>query len=247
VTRLINIADRESDIYEWFHVATREAGGPDLLIRANRSSQRKVEAEEEQRLLWAHLSALPLAGHIDLHIPGRGGRKARQAELEIRHAEIRLQPPKRMKAEPITQWAVHAFKPHPPEGSEAVEWLLLTTVPTLTLEDALERLSWYAARWNIEVYPHTLKSGYRIEDRRLGDADSLESCLAIDLVVAWRILYLTKLGGETPEVPCSPYFEEAEWKALYCYVNKTPTPPDEPPPLRRCHALRGQAGRLPRT
>jgi len=195
VTRLINIADRESDIYEWFHVATREAGGPDLLIRANRSSQRKVEAEEEQRLLWAHLSALPLAGHIDLHIPGRGGRKARQAELEIRHAEIRLQPPKRMKAEPITQWAVHAFKPHPPEGSEAVEWLLLTTVPTLD----------------------------------------------------WRILYLTKLGRETPEAPCSPFFEEAEWKALYCYVNKTPTPPDEPPPLGRCHALRGQAGRLPRT
>jgi hypothetical protein len=242
-TRLVNIADRESDIYELFQEATREAQGPDILIRANRSTQRKVEAEdEEHRLLWAHLPAQPLAGHLDLHIPGRGGRKARQAELEIRYAEVCLQPPKRMKAEPITLWAVHAFEPNPPADCEAVEWMLLTTVQTLTLKDALERLSWYAARWNIEVYHRTLKSGCRIEDRRLGDANSLEACLAIDLVVAWRIFYLTKLGRKTPEVPCSVFFEEAEWKALYCYVNKTPTPPEAPPPLgdaMRCVAKLG--------
>jgi hypothetical protein len=58
----------------------------------------------------------------------------------------------------------------------------------------LERLGWYAARWNIEVFHRTLKSGCRLEDRRLGDAASLQACLAIDLVVAWRVIHLTKLG-----------------------------------------------------
>ncbi|MEJ2389049.1 MAG: IS4 family transposase, partial [Chromatiaceae bacterium] len=82
-----------------------------------------------------------------------------------------------------------------PADSEPVEWLLLTTVPTRTLDEAIERLGWYAARWNIEVVHRTLKSGCRIEDRRLGDAESLEACLAIDRVVAWRVMHLTKLGG----------------------------------------------------
>jgi hypothetical protein len=38
-----------------------------------------------------------------------------------------------------------------------------------------------------------LKSGCRIEQRQLGQADRIEACLAIDLVVAWRIYYLTDL------------------------------------------------------
>ena len=57
-------------------------------------------------------------------------------------------------------------------------------------------------RWGIEVFHRTLKSGCRIEDRYLGTADRLEACLAIDLVVAWRIYLLTKQGRETPNIPC---------------------------------------------
>lgn len=60
----------------------------------------------------------------------------------------------------------------------------------------------------------------------------MEACLAIDLVVAWRIHHLTKLGRETPDVPCSIYFEEAEWKALTAFITKQPIPTDKPPTLR---------------
>jgi hypothetical protein len=109
--------------------------------------------------------------------------------------------------------------------------LLLTTVPTTSFEEAFERLRWYAVRWNIEVLHRTLKSGCRIEDRRLGNAHSLQACLAIDFVVAWRVMYLTKLGRETPDMPCSVFFEEDEWKALHCHHHRSPTPPQTPPPL----------------
>ncbi|MBA4419340.1 MAG: hypothetical protein C0392_15770 [Syntrophus sp. (in: bacteria)] len=84
----------------------------------------------------------------------------------------------------------------------------------------------------MEVYHRTLKSGCRIEDRRLGTAESLEACLAIDMVVAWRIHHLTKLGREVPDSPCMLFFEEAEWKALHIFVNKTPLLPDREPTLR---------------
>lgn len=231
-TRLVNLADREADIYELFQEATQDPDGPDLLIRANRTTQRQVDDEDEHKPLWDYLPTRPLLGTCDLAIPARGGRKARVAELEIRCAPIQLRPPKRLKGAPaLSLWAVHAIEPAPPAGSEAVEWLLITTVATRTLEEALERLSWYAARWNIEVFHRTLKSGCRIEDRRLGNADSLQACLAIDLVVAWRVMYLTKLGRETPDIPCSVFFEEAEWKALHCHHHRSSNPPETPPPL----------------
>ena len=66
---------------------------------------------------------------------------------------------------------------------------------------------------------------------QLDSADSLQACLAIDLVVAWRVMWLSKLGRETPEVPCSVFFEEAEWQALHCHHHRSPNPPETPPTL----------------
>jgi hypothetical protein len=56
-----------------------------------------------------------------------------------------------------------------------------------TFTQATEKLMWYARRWGIEVLHRTLKSGCRIEQRQLGNAERIEACLAIDMVVAWRI------------------------------------------------------------
>lgn len=230
-THLISVADREADIYELFREALDHPEGPDLLVRASRTTQRTLDTEDELKPLWEHLPAQPVVGTLTLGIPGRGGRPPRTAVLEIRFAALQIRPPQRLKGEPLKLWGVYAAEANPPEGAEAVEWLLLTTVPTTTLEQAVERLDWYAARWNIEVYHRTLKSGCRIEDRRLAYADSLEACLALDLVVAWRVMHLAKLGRETPDIPCTVFFEEAEWKALSCYHLKTQTPPQEPPSL----------------
>jgi len=75
-----------------------------------------------------------------------------------------------------------------------------------------------------------VEASYR--DRQLGHADRIETCLAIDLVVAWRIFHLTKLGRETPDVPCTVFFEESEWKSLTTYITQNSIPPDRTPTLR---------------
>ena len=206
-TRVVNIADREADIYELFQAAVQRPDGPDLLVRASRTTRRQVEDGDEHAPLWEVLPARPVLGGCTLHIPARGGRKARRAHVQIHCAPIQLRPPKRLAGAPVLGlWAVYAVEIDPPPDHELVEWLLLTTVPTATLDEALERLSWYSARWTIEVFHRTLKSGCRIEDRRLGEASSLQACLAIDLVVAWRVMHLAKLGRQTPDVPCSVFF-----------------------------------------
>jgi len=132
----------------------------------------------------------------------------------------------------IKVWAILAQEENAPESVTPLKWMLLTTIPVNTFEESVEKLQWYTKRWGIEVYHKTLKSGCQIEQRQLGNADRIEACLAIDMVVAWRIYYLTKLGREVPDVPCTVFFEEAEWKALVAYKTKSPIAPSNPPSLR---------------
>jgi hypothetical protein len=160
-------------------------------------------------------------------------RKARTAHLEVRYAEVTLRAPKRKpQLGPVKVWVVTAMERQAPAGEEAVEWKLITTVEVKTLEQALEVIEYYRQRFQIEVFHRTLKSGCQIQERQLGNAERLEGCLAIDMVVAWRIVHLTKLGREVPEVPCTVFFEEAQWKALVAFVTRDARVPDKPPTLR---------------
>ena len=43
---------------------------------------------------------------------------------------------------------------------------LLTTLEVSNFEQACEKKEWYTARWGVEVYHRTLKSGCRVEDRQ---------------------------------------------------------------------------------
>lgn len=226
-TTIVSVGDREADIYELFALAHQTPNAPLLLVRA----QHNRKLLEEQGRLSDHLTECPESGIQEILVPRKSNRPARIAQLSIRHSKVVLAPPTRKgdKA-PLTIWAILAEEKEPPEGVEPLTWVLLTTAPTDSFEKACEHLSWYTKRWTIEVFHKTLKSGCRIENRQLGSANRLEACLAIDLVVAWRIHHLTKLGRETPDVPCSIYFEEAQWRALTTFVTKKPT--DKPPTLR---------------
>jgi hypothetical protein len=228
-TRMVSVGDREADIYELFVWATEQSGRPDLLIRAEHN--RRVQ--DEHGYLWEQLAAQPLAGIKSVRVPRRANRPARGAELEVRFGRVQLRPPRtRGRLPNVALWAVWAREPSAPAGIEPVEWMLLTTLPVENFEQACEKLEWYTRRWGIEIFHRTLKSGCQVETRQLGSADRIEACLAIDLVVAWRIFHLTKLGRENPDVPCTVYFEEIEWKALVGFIRKDPIAPPQPPSLR---------------
>jgi hypothetical protein len=236
-TQIVSVGDREADIYELFVWVTEQPGRPQLLVRAEHN--RRVAGEHGY--LWEQMAAQPVAGIKEVRLPRQGSRAARTAALEVRFGEVELRSPKhRSKMANVRLWAVWARERNAPAGVEPVEWMLLTTLPVETLEQACEKLDWYARRWGIEVFHRTLKSGCQIETRQLGHADRIEACLAVDLVVAWRIFHLAKLGRETPDVPCTVYFEEIEWQALVEFIRKDPVPPAQPPTLRE--AMRMVAG-----
>jgi hypothetical protein len=123
-----------------------------------------------------------------------------------------------------------------------LSWMLLTTIPVSSAEDALIIADYYSVRWAIEVFHRILKSGCRIEERQLQTADGLRKCLALDSLVAWRIQFLTAMGREVPNLPCDVVFEDYEWKALYCFVHRTTQLPERPPTLSEAIRLVARVG-----
>lgn len=236
-TVIVSVGDREADIYELFELAMGGTGNPKLLVRAEHN--RSLFHEQER--LWGYINSRSVSGIQRIRIPRKGNQPSREAELAIRYGAVELKAPPGKRAKcPLKVYAILAVEENAPESATPLKWMLLTTIPVDTFEESVEKLEWYARRWGIEVYHKTLKSGCQIEQRQLGNADRIEACLAIDMVVAWRIYYLTKLGREVPDVPCTVFFEEAEWKALVAYKTQNPTPPSNPPSLRE--AVRMVAG-----
>jgi hypothetical protein len=114
--------------------------------------------------------------------------------------------------------------------SNQLEWMLLTTFEELTFYDTATCLEWYTQRWNIEFHHRTLKSGCSIEDRLLDSESRVKACSAIDMVVGWRVLWVTEAARETPDVPCDVLFTRDERHVLAAW--STDQVPDEPPSLR---------------
>jgi hypothetical protein len=242
-TQLVSIGDREADIYELFLEAAQK-GAPKLLVRVEKSRKRKVG----QEFMWDYMTRQAIIVSHKIHIPRQGSRAERDSWLDIRFGEITLNPTKVSQNKiPLTVWLVHAVEnpQFTPAGATPLEWMLLTTLEVKSIEDAIEKIEWYKGRWRIEVFHKTLKSGCRIEYRQLQDASSLEACLGIDMVVAWRIYYLTMLGRENPDLPCTVFFKDVEWKSLCCWVNQTKVPPKTPPTIRQAAIMIACRGGFP--
>jgi hypothetical protein len=235
---VVSVGDRESDVFELFDKARASAGVQQAHLLIRSSWNRGMENEEK---LWDSVRMLSCAGELNLEVPRRGAQPKRIARMQIRFAAVKLRAPSRLaRLKSVELYAIEAQEVEAPEKVTPLQWRLLTTLPVTTLEQAVEKIEWYSKRWGIEVYHRTLKSGCKIEERQLGYADRIETCLAVDVVVAWRIFHLCKLGRQTPDVACTVYFEEAQWKALVAYVTRTH--PEKPPTLRQAMRMTASLG-----
>jgi hypothetical protein len=102
-----------------------------------------------------------------------------------------LSPPRHRKREglpAVLLWTAQVREVAPPVTVEPIEWLLLTTVAVHTVDDARERVAWYACRWSIAVWHRIMKSGCRIKARQVATNERLQCCLTLYSVIAWRVL-----------------------------------------------------------
>jgi hypothetical protein len=242
---VVSMGDRESDIYELFTEYENTANGAQLLLRSERSRNRKIVNVETEEIseLWEIMPTVTSTKNISVKIPSNKNAPARIANVYLKHKPITLSPPSGKKYLPrIKAWAVYAKEENPSDPENYLEWMLITTLPVNNDIDANQMVTYYSKRWGIEIYHKVMKSGCGVEKRQVNTADKLKRVLALDMIVAWRIFYLTKVGRETPTLPCTVFFEDNDWKALVCFDNKTKIPPDVPPSLSEATRIVARLG-----
>jgi len=227
-TKVVMVGDRESDIYE---VISLGLEGYDFLIRA--AWNRRLNQSDDY--LWRAVENAPVLGSKSIVVPRRDEKPERTATVTLRSATVTISPPRHRKKEKLSAPAVNALlirELAPPAGIEPIEWLLLTTLPVSTFDEAVQCMTWYTYRWRIERYHYILKSGCRIEKLQLETKDRLMRALAVYSIVAVRLLWLTYQARQTPDMPCTSVFGDNEWQTLFMAVHKTNDLPVSPPSLQ---------------
>jgi hypothetical protein len=193
-----------------------------LLIRA--AQNRTVTDDQEQRThLWDCVAAAAPMGTIDIAVSATEHRAARHAHLVIRTHTVTIHAPHGKKVPPCdfpTVHAVYAQETAPPDQEQPLEWLLLTTLNVTTHADAVRVIEYYKTRWCIEVFFKTLKQGCQIEDRHFETRTRMELCIAIYLIITWRVLFLMALGRRCPTLPSDILFTREELTALIAVYHR---------------------------
>jgi len=231
--QVVTVCDREADIYELFALAAKRQAS--LLVRA---SADRCLAENKVKHLWEKVERRRQVGELTVEITGNQKRPARQATLSLRFCQVTLKPPARPRSQeklpPVTLTAILVREEHPPADiDEPIEWLLLTNTAVPSLDAAVQVISWYACRWQIEVYHKILKSGCTVEASRLQTADRLHNYIALMGVVAWRLHWLTYINRCDPDQPCTVVLTTPEWQALYLRIHKTMAFPKQLPTVHQ--------------
>lgn len=235
-TQIISVADSEGDIYELFVEADqRGEKAADFVIRAGKN--RCLPELDPEAGPWAYrklqqeMSQAPMVAVRDIELPRTPKRKSRTARLEIRVQRVRLKAPYR-KHTTLPEIDIHAVlvrESNPPPDEDAIEWLLVTSLPIDTPEQVLLVVDYYTGRWPIEIHFRVFKTGCQVERIQLETSDRLFRCLMLYKIVAWRVLYLTMLGRECPEMPCDVLFTTDEWKPVWKVTCDDPLPATAPP------------------
>jgi hypothetical protein len=218
LTQLVVMTDREGDLYE-LHDAIQI--GPSNLHSLVRAQHDRTLIDHQK--LWGFMEAQPVRLRRTLKVPRRRGQPARSAEIGISWAQVTIQSPAvgpKKGWPPLNLWAIWVYEDTPPHGVERLEWMLLTDLSINNPDEAWEKVLWYRLRWGIEEWHRALKSGCGAERRGFKTDEHMKRVLAFDLIMAWRLLALVKLGRTVPNVPAELLYTAEELNVMFRAVKK---------------------------
>jgi hypothetical protein len=225
----IHVCDRGADDFEVYcHLLEQTA---DWVIRASQLTRMMIDAEGERRSLQSLLQNLPLLGTYELSVPANQDQPERVAELEVRCTSLVMPRPQsgvsdyviRHGVTGIPMWAIEVLEPHPPAGAKPLHWVLLTSLPVLTFEEAYEAIGFYEQRQVIEEYHKCLKTGCRVEERKYRTGAALEPVIAFQSVMAVRLLQLKIVARLQPNLPAERVVPRS-WLTMLPLVSKRKQP-----------------------
>jgi hypothetical protein len=233
---IVHIADREADIYELYKYCDEQ--NVKFLIRAkeNRAINKEKRREKPKYKLFDYFRSLPGMSTINIKFQINKDVKYREATLSISFAEFTLPPPPNRtynkdgrELANLKLWGIIAIEQNPPEGEEAINWLLITNIKVNNAVEAIEKIHWYTQRWNIEIFHKILKSGCSIEAAQLRDRERLIKYITTKSIIAWRIFWLSRKFNNDQNASCSQVLTSLEQKLLLKRFNKAADPLKELP------------------
>ena len=250
-THVVYIADRESDTFHCLFEASKKESQCDVVIRAckDRNTTTKIKGSHKKyKRMFSTLAELPIQGTVSFKTQPGYGKKSREVTQTIRFGNLEIKPkqPRTNNYSAVQINAIMLCEENPPPGVKAVNWVLLTTLPINTIEEVLQSIRMYCMRWKIEVYFKILKN-CDIEELKLIDPSRLKTCIALYMIVAWRLLLIQHIAKVHPNEPCTIAFTELEWKVVYLSILRRRKEgfekmPKEAPPLGEFIKLLGILG-----
>lgn len=214
----IHVCDSEADNYALF--AQLIAQNHRFIIRGCRDrrledSPDKLRQVLEKQPVFAQRSVQLSCRTKNNSDKRRKPRETRTANLAIRLCQVRTPRPylaSKTLFDSLDLNVVYVLEEKAPENCEPVEWILLTTEPVSTSEEALRVVDMYRNRWIIEEYFKALKTGCAYETRQLESYETLLNCLALFVPIAWLMLLMRsesrRDSSESPTTVLPPLFLE---------------------------------------
>lgn len=235
-TQIVSVMDREADIFELFDIADQNRKKAPIIVRAKYDRGIEDENRKKEGSLFNAMKKSKNTFEIEVNIPAqreikkatkskkkRPYKPARKAILTVSYGEVILTPSnaaKKRNIKPVKMHYIYAVEKNPPKGATKILWRLLTTLEIKNKTQAIECLRYYKSRWRIEEFFRILKSCCKVEDHKQDHADKLKRVIAIDLVIAWRVMLLSFLNRTQPDIPAEAFFSSDEIYVIKSIVKK---------------------------
>jgi hypothetical protein len=164
-TLVVNVADREGDIHEWFLDAVRRVPEEraEFIIRAK--CHRRLATGTAPRYLWEDMQQARAAGRLPVELTRPPARPPRQVTLRVAVTRVPFHGARRPggRRPPVEVVAVYAQECRPPSGAEPVAWRWRTRVPVADFPSAWTVVPWSRGRWEIDRFFRGLTHGGQME------------------------------------------------------------------------------------
>lgn len=218
--RWVHVGDRAEDVFGVYQAAQRNGG--DWLIRA--MADRRIATKAGPGRLFAAARGLPARAERTIEFFCKQQKKRRTAKLKIGAGPVTLPACGEYRgAAPIDCHVLRVWEEHPPEGTEALEWILLTSLPCATSEDLEFASQGYALRWMIEEFHKCEKTGCQVEMRRLEHTDRLEPLIGLLSALAVWLLQLKYAVEDAPDAAAATALDPAMVQVMAAHLKQDAT------------------------
>ncbi|AWB66159.1 hypothetical protein C2869_16560 [Saccharobesus litoralis] len=230
LSNVIDVCDREADIYEYLDYQKQQ--GNRFLVRAKEN--RKLNLPKG--CLNDAVKTMSAKSHYTVHVPQKGGRKARDANVALSYRSITINKPKRATGSAeLTVNMIVCQEVNAENEDEKLCWVLYTSEPITSDAQARKLVRFYELRWRVEDFHKVWKSdGTQVEKLKMQGVDNLKRVAIVQAFIAIRLMQLQQLiknKEAARNISCERLLPQLLWKLLWKKIEKKTELPQEPPSL----------------